>query len=129
MSFTVQRTTVKFSGGEFAVRGLGFDDFSALVSRHGPAIRAMFEAFSGEAGLAGAAEKLLISAPRVAADVLRFAADDAAGEYERLPLSVAIEGLQAVGKLTFEGEDALKNVLAFLESAVREVGSVMQPSA
>lgn len=99
---------VKFSGGDFAVRGLSLDDLSFIVQRHGAKLNVLFQNFTeaGELTVEGVADfalPLLNAAPEIAAELIACASGDSedAGVAATLPFPVQLEALEKLAELTF----------------------------
>ena len=118
--------SVAFPGGEIALRGLSLADVSALIRRHREYLGLQYSRWtSGESSAEAVIDDVLSSAPEIALDILRMAAD-AGPEDEsiaRLPAGVAIVALDKVAALTFTGDGGLGKVLEVLLRAAEGASS------
>lgn len=125
-NLVVETAAVKFRGGEFTVRGLGLDTVAALMqdgSREelGTAVNhleVLFKATKAEdsEGIKQGINMLVVQLPGLAAKVIAYAADEP-GEVDKvrkLPLPVQLEAILAIGRLTFDGEDSVRNFVTGL---------------
>lgn len=134
MTFPVLEKVVQIPNGEgivsLPVRGLSTADITWLVQRFGPAMSAAFTRLR-ETGLALSADDLtamvsgemFTEGPLLAAGIIAAGADmrdDLEGAY-RLPFSVQLEILTAIGELTFVQEGGAKKVL---ETVIRMASAV-----
>lgn len=126
-SLVFKTETIKFSGGEFAVRGLSTDDLVKLIDKHRPVMERVFNDLTKpDLDLSGSEAKeiglgVLKEAPSFMAFVIALAADepDNVKTALKLPLDVQISAIEAIGRLTFETEGGLKNVLAVVTRMLR----------
>jgi hypothetical protein len=97
--------------GDFTVRGLSFADVAALVNKHRDELDTVIGVFtSGEGTPDAMLVTLLAEMPDLAAKVIAFASDEP-GQHEkvkRLPVTVQLDALMAVGRLTFEEAGGVK---------------------
>jgi hypothetical protein len=122
---------IKYRGSSFTVRGLGLDIVSRLLASSSRAqidaavsqLEIAYKADGDSAALEGAVSKLAIELPELVAQVIAFAADepDAAVVVARLPLPVQLEALMAIGRLTFDGEESIKNFVSGLVTLMTSV--------
>lgn len=101
---------IEFSGGEFAVRGLGLADITLIVRRHSDVLEQIFQKVAeqkkGEVSddaMAEFALNLVESAPDVVADIIACGSGDptASDVAGRLPASVQLDALEKIGGFTF----------------------------
>lgn len=121
-----QTETVKFPGGEFAVRGLSLADVVAISRSHADTIRNVFANFEGDAESAIA--DALVLAPELAVAIVERAADAPNVDFGRMPLSVQMDALDAVGRLTFVDEGSLGKTLEIVLRAVGAVSNLVKAS-
>lgn len=117
---------VKTSGGEFAVRGLGYDDIAFLVKEHRVVATSLFERFGSvenpETKFGEMLNVALDKAPDILAHIVALGVDEDERFDEkvklvrRLSVSTQTEALERIGKLTFEQEGGAKKVF---ETAVQ----------
>ncbi len=136
-NFEIETAAVKFRGGEFTVRGLGLDAVSYLmqsgsreeldlaVSQLEELFRASTEKDS--AAIAGGIQKLIVQLPGLAAKVIAFAAEEPneVAKVRKLPVSVQLEAMLAIGRLTFDGEDSIRNFVSGLMTLMTSVTKTM----
>jgi hypothetical protein len=119
---------IVFRGGEFSVRGITFDSVARLIasgqrSDIDLALEELMGAKDDPDQLMGALAGLVAKLPDLTAKVIA----EAAGEPEhwekvkQFPVPVQLDALLVIGKLTFDGEDSVKNfvrgVLQIVKSA------------
>jgi len=100
---------IEFPGGDFAVRGLGFDDVSFLVQKHGQKLEPIFKDFTQTSGdltvesIAAFALPLLKAVPEIVAEMIACASGDKddVGIARSLPFPTQLEALQRIVELTF----------------------------
>jgi hypothetical protein len=122
----IETAAVQFRGGEFTVRGLGLDTVAALMhdgnrEELGTAVNqleVLFKATKAEdsEGIKQGINMLMVQLPGLAAKVIAYAADEP-GEVDKvrkLPLPIQLEAILAIGRLTFEGEDSIRNFVSGL---------------
>lgn len=100
---------IEFPGGNFAVRGLGFDDVSFLVQKHGQKLEPIFTDFTQSSGdltvesIAAFALPLLKAVPEIVAEMIACASGDKddVAIARALPFPTQLEALQRIFELTF----------------------------
>lgn len=113
--FHIQTTEVPFTGGSFTVHGVSFDELTRLATDATADVMAAIDAYeemtasgndSGEAIIG----IVLAKAPDLAARLIANAADepDLFPTVRKMPLSVQMNALEAIFRLTFEEPEALK---------------------
>jgi hypothetical protein len=122
---------IVYRGSDFTVRGLGLDIVSKLLASGARAqideaigqLEVAYKSEGNGAVLEGALSKLAIELPGLAAQVIAFAADEpnAVEAVTKLPLPVQLEALMAIGRLTFDGEESIKNFVSGLMSMMSSV--------
>lgn len=118
--------TVKFAGGEFAVRGIGLHAIAGLINTGSrddleKAISVMRDAINADReSLDKALSKLVTLLPSLACRVIAFAAGepDQHMKVGQLPLPVQFEAIQSIFSLTFGGAESLKKFLGALMSSL-----------
>lgn len=118
--FQVPTESVALPGGNsFTVRGLSVDDITQLVNAHRPALEAIFNKFEEQGDLslemtATIVEGMISSFPGFVAQAIALAADEPGegAKVRKLPVSIQVEAVERIGRLTFISEGGLKNVLA-----------------
>jgi hypothetical protein len=134
----VQRETIRFNGGEFEVRAINFDVINRIMveGQRGEldrAIQFLEESLhpetktSSEADLIGSLSTLVMEMPHLVAKVVAYCADepDQVATFAGLSLSVQLDAILAICKLTFTGDDSIKKFLA----SVIELMVMMRKSA
>lgn len=120
-----ESVTIKAGKGEFAVRGLSFADVTSVFTFYKDEARqalAMFEEKTGGdpnklgEALPALLPELLSQLPMLTAFITALAADEPESMLTvgKLPAPVQLEALLAIGRLTFEEPEALKNFLVNL---------------
>lgn len=134
--FQVPTESVKIPGGaSFSVRGLSLDDISSLVQRYRPALQSIYEEFEQQGDFtlestASLVEGMIASFPGFVAYAIALASDEPeqAELARKLPMSVQVEAVEHIGRLTFVAEGGPKKVLAtvvrVLKGARESVGSL-----
>ena len=109
----------------FSVRGLSFEDVTALINRHQIALEALIGMY-GKATDADLLQFLIRESPTLAAQIIALASDEPDQEkaVRRLPLPTQIDALTMVAKLTFEEAGGVKKFaeqLAGLFGGIRKL--------
>jgi hypothetical protein len=110
---------------ELVVSGLSFDEIVGLVSAYGDELQAVYqEASTGETDVADVASlfwSMFNKAPEVVALIIALGINelDQVEKVGRLPLSVQLELLEAVGELTFISEGGPGKVLEIVTRMVQ----------
>lgn len=134
-SFTIIREKIKFSGGEFSVRGVSTDDLVALSQGHFEDVKqavARHSSSSGRINQAKKAEIILDVAshfPAMASEIISRCADEpeSVDEFRKLNVMVTVKALDAIYRLTMtdggvELGKAGRGLLALLEANGLKVG-------
>lgn len=123
LNFTLPTEKVDLpGGGDITVRGLGLEDVTVLLQKHGVALAGLFTAITaakatgGEVdinNMASMAGALAQAAPKAAAEAIALAADaaDQVDNISKLNLTVQIQVLEKIGKMTFTSERGLGELL------------------
>jgi hypothetical protein len=120
--YIAAKRKITFKGGEFEVRGVSLPDVAGLIVSHREAVdriavlvraREQFDLDDITAVIEMLVD-IVRESPFLAADLICNCADepDAYTFAYRLPLTVQIEALRAIGELTFADAAALKKLLA-----------------
>lgn len=126
---------IKFSGGEFTVRGLGLDDFAVLINEHLADLDSLFELYDEASGqdarvseIARFAIVLAREAPALTANVIALASDEpgAVAQARRLSLPVQIAALKAIGTLTFEEAGGFRKFVGSLTNLLAAIRPTAQ---
>lgn len=135
--YVATRRTITFDGGEFMVRGVSLPDVAGAIINHREAVDRIATVIRVREELdlddVNAIIEILIDvikeSPYLAADLICSCADepDAYGEAFRLPLTVQVEALRAIGELTFSDAIALKKLIADVGTLMR--GMLPAPTA
>ena len=117
--FVVKKTTIKFDGGEFAVRGINFNDITTVLIEEQEEVEkamALYQAGNPDdpAHQQTFLSEMLAKVPRLVAKVVTNCAGepDQWGTFLTMPIPTQIEALVAVVDLTFVEPDALKKFTA-----------------
>jgi hypothetical protein len=125
-NLSIETAVVKFRGSEFTVRGLGLDTVAALMQDGNreelelavKQLEALYKATKADdtAGITSGVNKLVVQLPGLTAKVIAFAADEPgeADKVRKLPLPVQLDAILAIGRLTFDGEDSIRNFVSGL---------------
>lgn len=130
--YTPPNKSVAVPGNDpLVLRGLSLNDINFLVTGFKPEIMKVFKQFDGliagkgmeNLDLGTLVVVVFESAPPLAAAIIAVAADEAdeATAVMRLPISVQLEAIKAIGDLTFQGEGGAKNVA---EAVLKMIGGV-----
>lgn len=130
----VQEKTIKFSGGEFAVRGLGLHAIAGLMNSGArDDIDKAVELFQGavdadEVQLESTLSNLVTTLPSLACRVIAFAAGEPKmyAKVGELPLPIQFDAIRAIFSLTFEGADSIKNFIGALLSSLKATSETMK---
>lgn len=117
--FVVKKTTIKFDGGEFAVRGISFNDLTTVLIEEQADVEeavALYQAGNADDPNHQQAfmSEMLGKLPRLVAKVVTMCAGepDEWPRFLELPIPTQIEAMVAVVDLTFVEPDALKKFTA-----------------
>ena len=136
--YTPQTREIEVPGfSPLRLRGLSLSDVSFLVRIHRADLDTMFAKMQAksesdgppEMGMVHLVTVLFETAPMLASAVIALAADEP-NEIEvvnRLPVSVQIEAIEAVGELTFAGEGGSKKVVEAVTRMIGGVRSLVSP--
>jgi len=145
-NLVIEQQTIRFKTGEFVVRGIGLDTITALfhdgnredMETAVGELEAVYRASQGKdnAALTEGLTRLVVRLPALTAKLIARAADEP-GEWEKvmkLPLPVQLDTLLAIGRMTFDGEDSIKNfvsglttMLASITKAAKVAGQIRSP--
>lgn len=144
-AFTPKTETVKFPGGEFAVRGLSLEDFAILIRSHYEPMSALFEKYVDQAAIARATAQVtkagmelgdvrtvvldgLQMAPALIGDAIARATDETENPHlaRLLPVGTQIDAIEKIIRLTLEAEGGLEKLV---ETVLRVAGSLTDLSA
>jgi len=120
--YVATKRKVEFDGGNFEVRGISLPDVAAAVLNHREAVDRIATVIRLQDQLSmddlGAVLEIVIDvikeSPYLAADLICSCAEEPE-EFStafKLPLSVQVEALRAIGELTFTDANALKKLIA-----------------
>lgn len=148
--FTIPTVTVLYKDQPaLEVRGLSFNDISFLVHHHREDVNKLFslwQKFAGKKHFAAIGDAVLIrygfellnEAPGILANVIATGADchDQVARIERLPASLQIDCLRAIGLLTVEDFGGVKKMLekvwstliAYAPEQVRQNAGIGSPT-
>ena len=111
----------------FEVRGLSLPDITSIIDSHGPIISKFFDKYSGNLDSEQSDEELQVmgkilseAAPELMCSIIAIAADepDAHEQIMKLPFTIQIEALEAVGKLTFESSGGAKKAFEMVAKVI-----------
>jgi len=130
-NYNPETTTVDLPGrgGSLTVRGLSFQDLTALIRDHRETIEKLFNDYSDDGSNAHSLlTKLLTNSPEFCAHVIALACDEpeAVDNALRLPLTAQLDALIAVGKMTFEEAGGVKKFLEQIIMIIQGVTGVME---
>lgn len=120
----LEEQKIDFRGGTFTVRGIGLDSIAYLMNTGNrdelesavASLEAIFEAKGDAGALQAGLMSLVTQLPALCAKVVALAAGEP-DEWEKvlkLPLPVQLEAVNAIGRLTFDGEDSIRSFMAGL---------------
>lgn len=120
----IPQAVIKFSGGEFPVRGLNVTDLTELIQTHGKEITSVYDRFIDSGtdltpeDVMGFVMPLIQTFPEMVSTVIALAADDpeSTDVVRKLPFTVQADALEQVIVLTFDAEGGPKK---FVETVVR----------
>jgi hypothetical protein len=108
---------IKTTGGSFTVRGLTLPDVAELFRVHATKMEMLFRQYAGSEDksddVVNASVDLLQAAPELACEVIALAAGEPnmVAKVVKLPFTVQIEALEAIGRMTFDAEGGPKKVI------------------
>lgn len=107
---TLPTETISVGRASFSVRGLCFEDVTALISRHQSALEALIDQYSKKGSDAEVLQFLVRETPSLAAQIIALASEEPDQEEaaRKLPMPKQIDALTAVAKLTFEEAGGVK---------------------
>lgn len=129
-NYKPETTTVDLPGrgGSLTVRGLSFQDLTALIRDHRETIEKLFKDYSDEDSNAqNLLTKLLTNSPEFCAQVIALACDapEAVNNARMLPITAQLDALIAVGKMTFEEAGGVKKFLEQIIMIIQGVTGVI----
>lgn len=130
--FTIPTKTIEYKGSPVLdVRGLSFNDISYLILQHRDDVDklvTLWDAYSQRGGFSEMKEAVIIQygfellreAPGILAHVIAVAADahESFARIAKLPSSVQIDALKAIGNMTIEDFGGAKKMLETLWTTV-----------
>lgn len=126
--FQQKRTTVEFDGGEMSVRALSITDIATIVEIHEDAVDAIQAKIARHEGAEFSAElaagivlEIIRESPGMVARLIAMAADehDQVGTVLKMPFTVQMEALKAIGILTFNDLAGAKKFYADVMDLIR----------
>lgn len=132
----VETQTVTFPGGDFILRGISFDKLARLmVAGNRADIEAVIEELSvamnaadkkDEGALLDTLKGLLVKLPALAAKMIAICANepDEWQKVEDLSMATQLDALLAIGRLTFNSEDAIKNFVSGVMTLTDSIAKV-----
>lgn len=144
IKYTPATQSVQYPGGEFAVRGLSPEDIGVLLAAHYEALANLFDTYvtesaiqslgndvsRGQLNLGNVGEvigRVMATAPTLIADVIARAAGEEDSRVVRLlPLTVQIDAVEKIIRLTLEAEGGLEKLV---ETVTRIAGVLALASA
>lgn len=129
-NYEPETTTVDLPGrgGSLTIRGLSFQDLTALIRDHRETIEKLFNDYSDEETNAQSLlTRLLTNSPEFCAQVIALSADspEHVEKARRLPVTVQLDALIAVGKMTFEEAGGVKKFLEQIIMIIQGVTGVI----
>lgn len=134
--YVVPTRTIPLPGDQnMVVRGLSFNDISALVIDHGPRLLLVFNSVYEKAkaktltggDVAGFIQETLTRSPELVAQIIAMAADEPgqAAQAAKLPPVVQMEAMQEIVALTFVSEAEVKKLVEIVTKAMEQTGDLM----
>lgn len=129
--FQPETITVSHRRITLELRGLSFVDISSLMRTHMNDLETLFDMYEQEANnisfgnvaMARYVTRLVSDAPALVSHIIALAADEPemVNKAAKLPLTLQLDSLKAIGKLTFEEVGGVKKLLEMLNDLVAEV--------
>lgn len=122
---------IKTPGGDFSVRGLTPADVSVLIYNHHDALSDLFNRLLGREGNSADSlgSALIAESPQIVAEIIALASGendaDAVSLAMQLPVSIQVEALEKIGKLTFRSEDDVKKTTALIISLMKGANDIL----
>jgi len=125
-NLVIETETIKYRGSEFTVQGMSLDSVAALMADGNRSelelaveqLEVLFKATdkNDSKAISDGVGALMVQLPGLTAKVIAFAAGEPAeaSKVLKLPISVQLEALLAIGRLTFDGETSIKNFMSGL---------------
>lgn len=125
-----QIASIEFPGGSFEVRGISLDDMAAVIDVHSTAVDLIREKMlqhqivSPDQITPELAADVVVSVirecPSLAAQVISLAADEreAYGIVMKMPITLQMQALRAIGELTFRDLATAKKFVADVRSLI-----------
>lgn len=138
-----ERVTIEYKGKALAsVRGLNFEDVTALIKTHLPALQAVYvdarlrKLLPNDRNIQGLILDLIIKFPETAAKAIEIASDEpgTADKARRLPLPLQMKLFIEIVRLTFEDVGGPLVFVAYVKNLIDQhfptlTDSVLTPSA
>lgn len=123
---TLPTETISVGRASFSVRGLSFEDMTALIARHQSALELLIERYNTKGSDAEVLQFLVRETPTLTAQIIALASDEPDQEeaVRKLPMPKQIDALTAIAKLTFEEVGGVKKFaeqLAGLFGGLRQI--------
>ncbi len=138
----IETTEVVYRGQTFAVHGLTLDLIMRLINEgHRSELEQAVDTLRDALGddlqneqsaedMMGALATVVVELPLLAAKVIAGSADQAhnVDAFQKLPISVTLDALHKIGKLTFDGEDSVKKFVGQLIEILISVRKAALPA-
>jgi hypothetical protein len=130
----IETETITFRSQSFKVRGLGLDVIAALLADGNRVeieaavdqLEAIYKTLGKDKGadMKPHLNKLVVQLPGLVAKAIAYAADEpqAVDVVRKLPVTVQLQAIMAIGRLTFDGETSVKNFMSDLMSLMTSAG-------
>ena len=126
--YKIPTRTIKIDGkNSFEVRGLSLPDITHIIDAHGPIVDEFFKRYTRDLESGNPDEEMMVmgktlieAAPELLASIIAISADepDMTPVILKLPFTVQIEAIEAIGKLTFEAAGGVKKAFEMVAKVV-----------
>jgi len=132
--YRIPEEEIPLSGGaSFAVRGLSLPHITHLVTKHGDAVKKLFNRATLDGSdlsledMERIGTTIIASSPDLAAEIIAVAAgeEDALDTIKALPFPVQVVALEAIARLTFDSAGGPKKFLETVIGILRQAGVLM----
>lgn len=122
---TLPTETISVGRASFSVRGLSFEDVTALIGKHQSALEELIDRYNQKGSDAEVLQFLVRETPSLTAQIIALASDEPDQELaaRKLPMPKQIDALTAIAKLTFEEAGGVKK---FVEQLAGLFGGLRQ---
>lgn len=120
-NMVIETQRISYRGNEFAVAGIGLDTIAELMvsgerGQLETAVAQLEKLYNAtqakdDNAMTAGLTQLVLQLPGLAAKLIALAAGEPnqTDKVRKLPISVQLDAILAIGRLTFDGEDSIKN--------------------